>query len=105
VIQQPNQLLHPCTLEFIVTDNPEETYNKLAATLGRMEPGCEGRRGVLYRRQPFRPAFGRGYIRGQGLEKICDRFALLTLENYVDQPPVMFGVSELTLVYDCHGSR
>jgi hypothetical protein len=32
--------------------------------------------------------------RGQSVEKICDRFAFLTLENYVDQPPVVFGVSE-----------
>ena len=28
------------------------------------------------------------------MEKIGDRFALLTLENYVNQPPVVFGVSE-----------
>jgi hypothetical protein len=28
------------------------------------------------------------------VEKVCDRFAFLTLENYIDQPPVVFGVSE-----------
>ena len=28
------------------------------------------------------------------VEKICDRFAFPTLENYVDQPSVLFGVSE-----------
>ena len=31
---------------------------------------------------------------GPGEEKICDRFAFLAFENYVDQPPVVFGVSE-----------
>ena len=28
------------------------------------------------------------------MEKIRDRFAFLALENYVDKPPVVFGVSE-----------
>ena len=28
------------------------------------------------------------------MDKICDRFAFLTLENYVDQPLVVFGVNE-----------
>ena len=32
--------------------------------------------------------------KGPSVEKICDHFAFLAPENYVDQPPVVFGVSE-----------
>ena len=37
---------------------------------------------------------GVGY-RGPGLEKIRNHFAFLALENYVDQPAVVFSVSGL----------
>ena len=33
-------------------------------------------------------------VRGPSMEEICNSFAFLTLENYVDQPSVVFGVSE-----------
>ena len=33
--------------------------------------------------------------RGPGMEKIRNHFAFLTLENYINQPAVVFGVSDL----------
>ena len=31
------------------------------------------------------------------MEKICNRFTFLTLENYINQPAVVFGVSDCGL--------
>ena len=37
---------------------------------------------------------GETMIQGQSFEKVCDRFALWILENYVDQLSVVFSVSK-----------
>ena len=94
MIQQFNQLLHLCALESLVTGNPDETYNKSPQPWGELdqvvksdEVSCTDVDQDL-----CRP--GEIPLRGPSLEKVCDRLGLLTLENYVNQPPVVVGVSE-----------
>ena len=94
VIQQLNPLLHPCILERVVTDNTDGTYNEPPQSWGEWDPAIKASEVPYTQAKHFvRILEGVGFC-GPGMEKICDRFTFLTLENHVDQPPVVFSVSE-----------
>ena len=98
MIQKFDQLFYTYTLESLVTSKLDEMYNKFPQPLGELDR-------VAKADEVFCTDVDQGVCRptvtipyGPSLEEVCDRFAFLTLENYVDQPPVVFGVSELDSV-------
>ena len=93
MIQQLNQRLHP-SLESLVPGNLDETYNKLPQPWGKWdqivkidEVSCTDVSTCVCRPRETLP-------QGPSMEKVCDCFTFLSLENYVDQRPVVFSVSE-----------
>ena len=94
VIQQLDQPLHPRTLESLVTGNPNESYNKSPQPWGEWNQVVKTDEVPSTDACNFACRFGEIIFYGQSMEKISDRFAFLALENYVDQLPVVFSVSE-----------
>ena len=90
IIQQFNQLLHPYILEYLGTSSPSETYSKSPQPWGEWNQVAKADKVSCTNANHFTWRMSGG----PSIEKICDRFAVPTLENHVDQPPVVFGVSE-----------
>ena len=99
MIQKFDQLFYPCTLESLVTSKLDETYNKFPQPLGGLdrfakadEVSCtDVDQGVCRPKEMT--------LHAPSLEEVCDRLTFLALENYVDQLPVVFGVSEPDFVF------
>ena len=94
MIQQHNQLLYPCITGSVVTGNLDETYSKSSQPWGGFVQAMDTNEAPYTDIDHFVFRPGEMVVRGPSMEKICDRFAFPTLENYVDQLPVVFGVSE-----------
>ena len=97
-IQQSSEPLHPYSLESIVTNELDGVHNELPQPWGERNQAVKID-GVLYTEaEQYVCRFVGFAFRSPGKEKIRNHFTFPTLETYINQPLVVFSVSDQSIM-------